>query len=361
MRIDRVVITGDVFRTTVGDANQLANVRWLHGELARLAELTGLSVEIAYRRNADDGGRAVVADWLGLLGHAPSIEAWAATYATAAPPALVEAVRPDYEGTLAIGFELSPLMRSILDAIEVPWVDVGVGPIRFLDDLALTLRFSWPVEVAHPGLVGPPHVRKAVADMRARWGGDGTAAELGGAAVFLAQTGQDRTLIRGGAFFRDEETVACVAEARGGRPLVLKPHPLAPDNPVLGLLRQRFRAATTDVNIYALLAAAPDVRFLTISSSAAIEARHFGHAPHVFHPAAHADLGPISSLWAHRCAAFWRAALAPVLPARGAVDYEERAIPGRLRRLLGTWGWPPSAAPLPTATMTVATAGQCAS
>jgi hypothetical protein len=344
MRIERIVITGDVFRTTVGDANQLGNVRWLRGELARLAELTGLRVEIAYRRNAPDGGQVVVADWLGLLGHAPSIEAWAATYGAAAPPALVEAVRPDYEGALAIGFELSPLMRSILDAIDVPWVDVGVGPIRFLEDLTLTLRFSWPAEVAHPGLVGPSRVREAVARVRARHAHE-TAAGLEGAAIFLAQTRQDRTLIRDGAFFPDEEAVLRVAEARGERRLVLKPHPLAPGNPLLGLLRQRFQAVATDANIYALLAASADIRLLTISSSAAIEATHFGHAPEVFHPAAHADLGPILSLWAHRCAAFWRAALAPVLPLKDGVDYAEAAVPGRMRRSLGSWGWRPAAGP----------------
>jgi hypothetical protein len=143
---------------------------------------------------------------------------------------------------------------------------------------------------------------------------------------------------------------------------VLKPHPLAPDNPVLGLLRQRFGAVTTDANIYALLASVSDARFLTISSSAAIEARHFGHAPHVFHPAPHADMGPIASLWAHRCAAFWRAALAPVLPLRRGVDYEERVIPGRLRRILGAWGWPPEAAPpIAPAATTLATTGQSVS
>jgi hypothetical protein len=355
MRIDRIAITGDVFRTTVGDPNQLANVRWLHGELSCLHGLTGLRPEIRYRLNAPDGGSVVISDWFALLGHTLSIEAWAATYGQAAPPDLVDAVRPDYDGALVIGFELSPLMCSLLDAIGAPWIDVGVSPIRFLDDLALTLRFSWPVDIAHPGLIAPAHVREAVARIRARYASNPDARGLGEACVFLAQTRQDRTLIKNGAFFPDAEVLDRLALALDGRRLVLKPHPLAPDNPLLGLLHQRFGALTTDANVYTLLAAPPGPRFVTISSSAAIEARHFGHAPKIFHLAAHAEPG-MSSLWAHRCAAFWRAALTPVLPLGAGVDFEERAVPGRLRRSLGSWGWQTEgAAPAAAPESTVAT------
>jgi len=341
MRIERIVVTGDVFRTSDGDANQLANVRWLRGELSRLYELTGLCPEIRYRRNGRDHGRAVVAEWYRLMGHAPSLEAWAATFGQAAAPALVEAMRPDYEGALVIGFELSPLMRSVLGGIGVPWVDVGVGRIRFLEDLALSLRFSWTAEVAHPGLVSPAQVGEAVAAVRARCRCDGAAAGLEGACVFLGQTRHDRSLIKNGGFFADAEAVERIAQALGNRRLVIKPHPLAPGNPLLATLRQRFGASTTDANTYSLLATAANVRFLTISSTAAIEARHFGHAPEIFHADAYADAGPVSSLWAHRSAAFWRAVLAPILPLNPGADYEERARPDRLRRSLCAWGWPP--------------------
>jgi glycosyltransferase involved in cell wall biosynthesis len=349
MRIERIVVTGDVFRTNGGDPNQLKNVRWLRSELSRLYDLTGLCPEIGYRRNAADGGRAVIAEWYRLLGHAPSMEAWAATYGQVAPPDLIEAVRPDYDRALVIGFELSPFMRSILDAIGAPWVDVEVSPIRFLEDLALRMRFSWSVQIAHRGLVSPAHVSAAVERLRTRCAHDASTADLGGACVFLAQTRRDRTLIKDGAFFPDAEAVERVGRALGGRRLVLKPHPLAPQNPLLASLAQRFGAATTDVNIYALLATGRDVRFLTISSSAAIEARHFGHTPEVFHGSAHADAPGCASLWAHRSSAFWRAALAPILPLAAGADYEERVTADRLRRTLGAWGWPPpdgSAAPL---------------
>src|SRR5262245_5843203 len=350
MRIERIVITGDVFRTHGGEANQLSNVRWLRGELARvLYELTGLLPDVGYRRNAADGGCVVIADWYRLLGHTPSLAAWAATFGETAPPsALIDAMRPDYERALVIGFELSPLIRAVLDRIGAPWVDVGIGPIRFLDDLMLALRFSWPVNLAHPGLVSHDHIEEAVARLRARYWNGASVADLKGACVFLAQTRYDRTLIKDGAFFADSEAVERVAMALDGRPLVLKPHPLAPDNPLLGALQGRFGAGTTEANIYAILATAADVRFLSISSSAAIEAGHFGHRAEIFHSAAHADLEPITSLWAHRSASFWRSALRPMLGLRLALTsmlrrkprakFEERVTPDRLRRIHGSWG-----------------------
>jgi hypothetical protein len=353
MRIERIVMTGDVFRTSDGDANQLFNVRWLHGELSpQLHTLTGLRLDIGYRHNAADDGRAIVTEWYEILGHVPSIEAWAATHGqTAPPPALVNALRRDYEHALVIGFELSPLLCSILDAIGAPWIDVEVSPIRFLEDLALAWRFSWPVEMAHPALLGRHDVEDAAQRVRARYGRGTAPADPDGACIFLGQTRHDRTLIKDGAFFPDNEAVERVAEALDGRRLLIKPHPLAPDNPLLSLLSRRLAAPTTDANIYTLLATARDVKFLTISSSAAIEARHFGHTAQMFHSPAHKGLEPMTSLWAHRSAAFWRAALGSILPLQTGADFEERAVPDRLRRSLGAWGWPPpDAAPQPATT-----------
>ena len=349
MRIARIVITGDVLRTTMGDANQLPNVRWLHEELAGvLRELTGLYPEVGYRRNAEGHGQAIAAEWYELLGHVPSTEAWAATYAMTAPPALIDALAPDYEHALVIGFELSPLLRSALDGLGVPWIDMEISPLRFLDDLALTLRLSWSRHAAgddaasrpaHAGLVTPRQVEEAMAQLRAWHHNDAATAACSGACIFLAQTRHDRTLIRGSGFYPDGEAVEQVAGMLGGRRLILKPHPLQPDNPLLGALQERLGAPATDAGIYALLAAACDVRFVTISSSAAIEARHFGHVAEVLHPKAHAHPAPLTSLSAHRSATFWRALLGAILPVRADAVFEEPLVPDRLRRRLNAWGF----------------------
>jgi hypothetical protein len=348
VRIERIVVTGDVLRTTDGNADQLGNVRWLHGEVAPvLRAVTGLEAVIAYRRNRLENGREVVAAWYRLLGHAPSAAAWAATYGETSPPAaLIEALRPDYERALVVGFELSPLLRAVLDRLDVPWVDIEVSPVRFLDDLALALRVSWPIgAIAHPGLVRARQIAAAAARLRASHRRDPAAAACRGACIFLAQTPVDRTLIKGGRLFSDTAVVDGVARALGGRRLVLKPHPLAPHHPLLATLQQRFRARITEGNVYALLAEAREAQFLTISSSAAIEAGHFGQPAAMLHPGAHAAPARLQSLWAHRCAAFWRTVLAPVapvlpvLPVEAGVSIEAGPARNRLRRSLGAWGF----------------------
>jgi hypothetical protein len=341
MRIDRIVVTGDVFRTSDGDPNQIPNALWLQEELAgALYDLTGLPPAVAYRRNAADYGRALITEWFGLLGHAPSLAAWVATYGETAPPDLAKALEPDYERALVIGFELSPLMRSALDRLGVPWIDMELSPLRFLSDLALSVRCSWPVDRSdHPGLIVPAQVAEAVAGQRAQHLHDAAATACNGTCIFIAQTCYDRTLIRDGAFFPDGEAVQGVKEALDGRHLVAKPHPLQPDNPLIGTLREELAASVTDANIYALLAAASDVRFVTISSSAAIEARHFGHSPRILHQDAHAPPAPFTSLWAHMSAAFWRPLLAPLLPVRADAAFEARSVPDRLRRKIGAWGF----------------------
>jgi glucosyl-dolichyl phosphate glucuronosyltransferase len=348
MSIERIVVTGDVFRTTSGDADQLWNVGWLRDELTPvLTELTGLRPVIRYRLEEREEarermpslGRGVIAEWYRLLGHTPSLEAWAATFGkTAPPPALIDAMRPDYDRALVVGFELSPLMRSVLDGVGVPWIDVGVSALRFLDDIALTLRFSWPLEVAHPGLVTQDCVKAAASNMRALHGDDPSATALDGTCVFLGQTLRDRTLIKDGKFVSDAAVIEQVAQALGGRPLVVKPHPLAPANPLLDALQHRFGARRTDANVYAILASRADVRLLTISSSAAVEAGCFGRAATMFHPAAHAGVPPVSSLRAHRSTSFWRMALTPLLQLRPEAHFEEPVTRNRLRHLLGSWG-----------------------
>jgi hypothetical protein len=344
MAIERIVITGDVFRTSGGEANQLSNVRWLHAELARdLERLTGLLPEIRFRHNEPDAGRIIISRWYLLLGHTPSLEAWAATFNVTCPPSeLVDELRWDYERSLVIGFEMSPLITSVLDAIGVPWINIALSPIRFLEDLALTLRFSWMVRITHPGLVYCDQIDEAVRQFRERYKHDSSPSRIDKACVFLAQTEHDRSLIWNGQFYPDSEVLQRVDQALNGRPLFLRPHPLAPANPILSALEHRFAARRIEANTYALLAGPGKVHYLSISSSAAVEAKLFGHSVDLFHGLAFFEnWGCETSLWAHRSASFWRAALSPIMTVNSNADFEERTTPDRLRRIHGSWGISP--------------------
>jgi hypothetical protein len=51
------------------------------------------------------------------------------------------AIGPD---TLVIGYEMSVQTRQVLDRIGQPYIDIWLGPVRFLDDLTFAIRASDP-------------------------------------------------------------------------------------------------------------------------------------------------------------------------------------------------------------------------
>ena len=141
--VERIVLTGDVFRTVTGEAGQLKNVRWLSRRFRPLLmDLTALPVEERFRLNAADEGKAVIRKWFALLGEPVSLEAWARSFWRTPPRALINAMARDYRGSLVVSVEMSPLMQGVFDALDVPWIDVGISPRRFLPDLAVSLKAS---------------------------------------------------------------------------------------------------------------------------------------------------------------------------------------------------------------------------
>jgi hypothetical protein len=319
-RISRIVFTGDVFRTD--DAlkqNQLGNVRWLSDELAKPIYLaTSLTPEIRFRRNEPNGGRLTIEQWYRLLGYKASRQAWAETFWSAKPPpALLEAVRDDYRDALVIGVEISPLLQAMLDSLGVPWVDVTISPIRFLQDLLVSLRFSRHLfhNPAHPGIVRPRDVETGVEHLR-RYYRKSDLRQFDEAVVYFAQTPADRTQItRDGQFFFPDATVAAIEAKLKNRRLIVKAHPGAKTHPIISLCQERFDAQVTNENTYAILASQCNIEVLTISSSVGIEAKAFGKQARIFSPDVldWAYSGPVS-LWAHRSPSFWRDLLSPILP-----------------------------------------------
>jgi len=331
-KIKRIVFTGDVFRTDDAlEQNQLSNVRWLRDELANtLHTVTNIVPEIRFRRNERDAGRSTLKRWYELLGRTASQQAWAATFWQDKPPkALVEAVNDDYQDALVIAVEMSPLLQSLLDALGVPWVDVTISPIRFLQDLLVSLRFSRHLShnPAHPGLIGPHDIEAAAQHLRAYYGKN-KLEHLDGTAVYFAQTQADRTQItQHGQFFSVDATLAAIETNLQNRRLVVKAHPWAKANPILSLCHERFDARTTDDNTYAILASACDVTVLTISSSVGIEAEAFGKPVNFFSRDALGWIysGP-TSFWAHRSPSFWRELLSPIFPVTSASEPDQAGV-----------------------------------
>ena len=171
--ITRIVFTGDVFRLTQDERepNQFSNVFWLHNLIAyQVAQVTGLIPEICFRTRDYKFGNSLIREAYKLLSLEIS-KGWENSFwRQDVPRDLVELFRTDYENALVIAFELSPIMECILNELECAWVDVAVSPIRFLDDLLLSIRLSdhFKSERLLPFVVSRKDIRYG-ADYVGRW------------------------------------------------------------------------------------------------------------------------------------------------------------------------------------------------
>lgn len=269
--VDRLVFTGDGFRSVAGEASQIQNVRWLEEHLGHLLRnLTGLSSTVSLPIVGHD-----VAEFVRLQDGQLGLDGWAKLFWSEPAAKLSAAIADACRDALMITFEMPPVMQAALDQAGIPWIDVGICPLRFLPDWALHLRTSTHFDVSgvQSLLLTPEDVAGAVQHVLS-WYGPAPVSEP--TLVFFAQTARDRTMIRDGRFCESADVVEVLDAARCGRPVLVKPHPWEPDNVIVSELVARG-AQITDAETYALLAN-PMIEVLTFSSSVGREACAFERA-----------------------------------------------------------------------------------
>lgn len=305
-----------------------------------LFRLTGLTPEIRFRLNAPDEGRGVIRHWYTTMGAPMGVTGWAQTFWSTPTTALISAMYPDYEGALVISIEMSPLMEGVLEALGIPWIDVGISPRRFLADLPISLKTSrhFNPHCAPDCLLSAAELTSAIELVRRRYGHINTSS-LEGTTVFFAQTKVDRTLIHEGRMPAAEEILDHVTAALNGRRLLIKPHPLALGNPILARLKEKHSATLCDLNTYAILASRQNLSALTWSSSVGLEASAFGLPSVTLAPKVQSwSYGGVETVRWGRSVRLWEPLLSAVLPIAKTDDLEPWR-PNDLRSELGTFGF----------------------
>ncbi len=348
MRIERIVLTGDFFRTSDHrEPNQLGNVFRLHGLISKaLVKATGIQPTVWFGQEYPLGrcegqGTPVPEEYFRAMYRTPSLLSWIDTFFKEPTDALLEALAPAFDGSLVIAFELSPLLERTLDRLGVPWIDILWSPIRFLPDLAFSFRSSRHVDLSRCGnhWLKRGHLDLAVEHLRDYY--SKTPCLRGDDLVFFAQTNVDRTLLTPQGLYAIEDAVSGILERLGDRKLWIKPHPLQLDNPILSLLKDKARGELIPDSTYALLASDVPLEVVTISSSVAHEARLFGKKVTTFnsHFLDHVYDGPMSL---NDCCTppFWSRLLQPLLPVQETPEEEPLApvSPNVVRRIVGFYG-----------------------
>ena len=337
--IRRIVFTGDVLRSSQGERSQLANVKWLYRRFSPiLASVTGLEPEIRMAGSAPFVDAEPVIDLFRTMGEQPGIDAWARTFWATPSTDLIKKLEFDYSDSLVISIEISPILEGVLNAMSVPWIDIGISPLRFMPDFAVSFRTSGHFIGKFPESFklsqntiddSVHHIKEYYANNRRR--------NLRDAIVLFAQTPSDRTLIKGNFFAGAEEAIIAIERARDGRPILIKPHPWAPNNTVVDLCQVAFKAEITDINTYEILSHPADIKVITISSSVGVEARAFGRPTIIEYPCVQsmAYEGP-ATMYHWRSSKLWAALLASVMSTR--VIDDEPWQPNDLRKELGMFG-----------------------
>jgi hypothetical protein len=224
-----------------------------------------------------------------------------------------------------IGYEMPPWLVRLLDEHAIPYVDLRLHPVRFLDDLLFAARASVPdtqaaliaMAVMESEVFATVGLREAMCQFISE------ARVPDNTLLIAGQRRFDSTQIVGGTFFDAVPQAAAIHAICARYPaVILKPHPLDRFHSLLEVAA----AAPTRVlgviedNVYRMLALPQISAVLTVNSGLAHEAPFFGKRVHVLAPlpVRPAWRGAASDPGAHASLTdvvltpdFWRTVLAP--------------------------------------------------
>ena len=251
----------------------------------------------------------------------------------------------------ALAYEMPPWLVRLLDEHAVPYVDLRLHPVRFLDDLLFAARASvLETQAALRSMAVQESEVFATAGLREAMCRFISEARVPDNTLLVAgQRRFDSTQIVGGTFF-DAFPLAAEIHAICARypAVVLKPHPLDRHHSLLEVAAAAPARVigVIDDNVYRMLSLPQISAVLTVNSGLAHEAPYFGKHVHALAPlpirfgwlGAAPDVGCHASLDDFVLTPdFWRMVLAPHVPVTAADGMRLRPKPNRLRIALDSF------------------------
>lgn len=345
--IKRIVVAGDILR----HESQNVNIRWLHHLVGpALGMLTELPVEALLHQRVP-GNLAIEIYRLG--GRQMCLRNWVGLYEQAPSATELACIRQSFQDALVVSYELPEFLRGGLSSLGIPYIDLTIHPVRFLEDVAFGVRsnVSGLGACLRDWVLTEEEVRIGAAwamSTLARIPPPPECAKADDWAVFACQTGDDKVLIREGGLMQPSdflETFAAMS-ARHERILV-KPHPMARSNPSRLLKRLFPNFEEIDANFYHLMAQDGISHVYSITSSTSVEAPYFGKTgehfapyPYVFSQDGLTEREYLQIRPAIHLPQFWAPLLSGVgIASRTPPPVDATLWPNRMRRSLrASWG-----------------------
>lgn len=214
---------------------------------------------------------------------------WAAVYDHLPIDAALEAILlPRLQGQFVIGYEMPAYLLGLLAQRGVPYIDIRIHPIRFLDDLIFATRASdtatqhalMRIAVSEETVIAQAGLVEAMCRYTAN------CSLPSNTLLVIGQRTFDSSQIIAGKFFDALESrshILGICETY--KTLLLKPHPYEGKHSLLMLTSAAPNTlGVTSDNVYRLFAQPEIAGILTVNSSAAYEARYFGKQVHTLGP-----------------------------------------------------------------------------
>jgi hypothetical protein len=349
--IEGIVVVGDVLRPDGSGRPGGTDpaTRWLWSAVKRSVYLaTGLATEVLTAASTPALGQ-----WIESLRAPAEADAYWALIHDGVPwsAALDRLILERLRGRFCVGYEMPPWLVRLLDGHAVPYVDVRLHPIRFMDDLLFAVRGSDAgTQAALLGMAVRESEVIVTAGLREAMCQFISEARVPDNTLLVAgQRRFDSTQIVEGGFFdagvRAAEVHAICARYAA---VLLKPHPLDQQHSLLVVAAGAPSGVlgVIDDNIYRLMSMPQIAAVLTVNSGVAQEAPYFGKRVHALVPLpvrlawreGEAPTGSHASLDdAVLTPDFWRTVLAPHTRVTAMDGMRLRPKPNRLRIALDSF------------------------
>lgn len=351
----KIIITGDIFRSDPkGNGSQDININWLHAALRPSLNLaTSLPVEKQLFSHQDT---SLTRSGYHMLNEETSLQSWAKLFKTKEfSENFLMSVWLSFRNSVVVAFELPENLRFALDMLDIPFVDIIIHPVRFLDDIIFGIR-SNNREIAQllcQYVIPDESILIQAGIVMASMSRLGRIDIPGKAALFAGQTTDDKVLINDGKFYQVSDFLEQLsAVAKQYDTLVIKAHPYSADPFEATSISRLFEnCLVVNNNFYFLMSHENIEAVYSISSSTSIEAKYLGKQgyhlteyPFRFTEEFNDAEFKIGSFYTIDdvvfSADFWRKVLSPIISTTSITGIELPKKPNRIRTSLRSfWGF----------------------
>ena len=245
----------------------------------------------------------------------------------------------DPAASAVVAFELSGVDRLQLDAAGIPWVNFEIHPVRFLEDLYLSVEASFPVDLSRVE-IPDDYIFLRAEVLRAKYRPEAQA-ESENRLLIVGQAPNDKSIYFDGEFKQLPDYFA------GLDPIVAgfdgtdyRPHPYLTDADVDASIRTRYGAGACDEpNIYKVFTSGRYRAVCGISSSVLCEAPFFGLQSRALEPRARRFGHPVSYAKLIRDCHLWLNGLLGVSVTPRAYDALPPVPENHLRQVYCSWAY----------------------